>query len=229
MLVPPLVAQAQIALPYRGPTIGAPASTPARGVTVNASAQTRIPADSATVTLQLASADRAMILDAKRVQPIVDALVRMGADPNSVRLPPNFAAPGAASAASVTATFAHPTAEEMQQGIVTVGTAVAGVKDVMLNGAQVMLRARHCSAAFERVRKDAIERAHAKAISIARDLNVGLGGALAVSAFDQSSADGSCGSMYYLNGFTQMGSPQTPEQYVTIPVTATVTITYAIK
>lgn len=200
------------------------------GITVSGSAQSRIPATSARITLNLATADRSLALDTQALQPLVDALVKAGADPASVHLPPNFSAPGKSNIASITATVEHPTAAMMQNGIVTVGTSVAAEKNLVLNAASVWVIADRCADALDSVRAQAIARARAKAESIAKDLGVHVGSVLNVQSFEQSWPDGSCQSQYSINGF--MGNPDQPQSaqdYVTVPVQANITITYAIK
>lgn len=216
----------------RGPVQTGPAAPPnaTHGITVSASASSRIPATSARITLNLSSADRALSLDAQSLQPVIDALVKAGADPASVHLPPNFSAPGRSNLASLTATVANPTAAMMQSGIVSVGTSVASAKNLVLNGAMVMLIAQHCADALDHVRGQAIERAHAKAESIAKDLGVQVGSVLNVQSFEQSWPDGSCQSQYNINGYAgDPNQPQSPQDYVTVPVQSNITITYAIK
>ena len=189
-----------------------------------------MPATSARITLNLASTDRSLTLDAQTVQPVVDALVKAGADPASVHLPLNFGAPGRSNVASITATVAHPTSEMMQSGIVTVGAAVASMKDVVLNGAMVFMTAARCQDALDGIRNQAIERARAKADSIAKDLGVHVGGVLNVVSNEQNSPDGSCSTQYAVNGFNNNpADPQSPQDFVTVPVFTNVTITYAIK
>ncbi len=227
----PTAAVAQFAPGPRGPaapgTVNASSTT--HGITVSASASSRIPATSARITLNLASADRTLSLDAQSLQPVVDALVKAGADPSSVQLPPNFGAPGKSNSAWITATVAHPTAAMMHNGIVTVGASVASAKNLILNGAMVAVLAQHCADALDGIRGQAIQRARAKAESIAKDLDVHVGSELNMQSLEQPSPDGSCGWQYNVNGFGNPDMPQSPQDYVTVPVQSTVTITYAIK
>ncbi len=231
LLLLPVAVAAQVVPGPRGPapTGSVSQQNATHGITVSASAVTRIPATSARITLNLSSADRSLSLDAQSLQPVVDALVKAGADPSSVQLPPNFAAPGKSNNAWITATVAHPTAAMMQSGIVTVGTSVASAKNLMLNGAMVAVLAQQCADALDGVRRQAIERARAKAESIANDLGVRVGTVLNVQALEQSSPDGSCGWQYNVNGFGNPDTPQSPQDYVTVPVQSNVTITYAIR
>ena len=219
-------AQGTQGMPLRAPLAAANAS---RGITVTASATTRVPATSARIILNLTTADRSMTLDEKRVQPLVDALAKSGVDPSSVRLPMNFSAPGGSNAATISATVENPTVAMMQDGIALVGAAVVSTKGLVLNGAQIVLNAAHCEAALDQVRQESIARARTKAESIAKDLGVHIGGPLNVNSMEQATPDGSCTSQYYVNAFMGAESPQTPGDYVSVPVTSSVSITYAIK
>jgi uncharacterized protein YggE len=234
LLLLPIPAMAQF---QRGPAptgpngpVGPPSQSANHGITVSGSASSRMPATSARITLNLSSADRSLSLDAQSLQPVVDALVKAGADPSSVQLPPNFSAPGKSSFASITATVPHPTAAMMQSGIVTVGTSVASAKNLVLNNAMVVLVAQHCGDALDTVRGQAILHARAKAESIAKDLGVHVGGVLNVQAVEATWPDGSCQWQYYVNGNSgNPDQPQSAQDYVTVPVQSNVTITYAIK
>ena len=223
----PLAAAAQVEPIQRGP---APPATQNRGITVSGSAVTRVPATQARVTLNVVSADRSLILDKAKVSPIVDALVKAGADPSSVHLPINFGAPGASNMASITATVMHPTVQGMEDGIQSVGATIAGMKGVILSGAQVYLIADGCRTALDAARREAIDQARGKADSIANDLNVHVGPAVNVIAYEQNTPDGSCSTQYFVGG-TMNGpqEPQKPSDYVTVPATSSVTITYAIR
>jgi uncharacterized protein YggE len=202
------------------------------GITVNGTAALRIPATAAHLALTVTTPDRRMTLDKARLQPLVEAIVKAGADPGTVQLPPNFNAAGGSNVATITATFSHPTVAQMQQGIISVGSVIAGEKDLALSSAAVQLVAADCAGVLNQVRRQAVEHARAKALSLASDLGVHIGGAINVTSYDQLAADGSCSSTYYINGFGGFNNPQSPQSpgdYVTIPATANVTITYAIK
>jgi uncharacterized protein YggE len=233
LLLLPIAAAAQVVPPNRvpAPTGLVQAQNTMRGITVTGSAVSRIPATSARITLNLTTADRSLSLDAQALQSVVDALVKAGADPSSVQLPPNFNAPGKSNFAFVTATVQHPSTAMLQRGIVTVGTSVATTKNLVLNGAMVVVIAQHCAVAMDTVRSQAIERARAKAESIAKDLGVQVGGVLNVQSQEQNWPDGSCQWQYNMNGY--MGNPdaepQSPQDYVTVPVQSNITITYTIK
>jgi uncharacterized protein YggE len=228
------LAQAVVPVRQRGPMPGFGPSAPSatsRGITVTGTANLRIPATSARVLLTITSADRKLTLDTASLQPVVDAIVKAGADPASVQLPPNFSAPGGSNVATLTATIAHPTLQQMQSGVISVGTVIAEQKDMVLQNAQVQVSAADCASAVDRARSGAVHQAREKAESLAKDLGVRVGGAINVNSFDQLAADGTCSFMYSINGFNNFSpqSPQTPSDYTTVPVTSNVTITYAIK
>jgi len=102
-----LVAAALLLPSATGAQVARPAD---RGITVPGSAESRVPATSARVTLELVSADRRPMFDAQRIQPVIDALTKAGADPASVRVPLDLDTPGAWSTASISATFSQPSA-----------------------------------------------------------------------------------------------------------------------
>lgn len=223
----PSPAFAQVAIPDR---VGVPNATN-HGITVSGSATARIPATSAHLTLSVMTADRKLSLDRASLQPIVDAIEKAGADPGSVQLPPSFSAPGYSNNAAIAATFSKPTLAEMQSGIISVGSVIAAQNDLVLTNAQVQLTAADCTSALDGLRHEAVRQAHAKAVSLASDLGVHLGPAINANIYDQLAADGSCSSEYYINGFGGFNpsSPQKPDDYVSVLVHSTVSVTYAIK
>jgi uncharacterized protein YggE len=234
LVLAPLSALAQVAAP---PPSG-PMATPVRsstggspsGISVNGSAQGRIPATSARVTLALSTADRSMTLNAQTLKPVVDALVGQGIDPSSITLPVNFAAPGGSSFANVSFVAAHPTSAMMQQGIVAIGTAISQMHNLVLNSANVALTAADCASTIADTRSRAVRNARSKAELVAKDLGVKVGPVQFISAFDQTAPDGSCSYDYMVGaGYQNPMTPQTPEDYVNVRVQINVSITYAIK
>ena len=225
----PIIAAAQAAPPMR---LSAPiASSNGHGITVNAGAAASAPATSARITLQLMSADNSLSLDARTLAPITDALVKAGAERSSIQLPLTFAAPGGTNQASISATVANPTVEQMRAGIVTVGSVVAAMKNIRLSSAQVQLSAANCTNELSAARQKAIAAAQSKAAAIAKELHVRVGNVINVQSFDQGSPDGTCRSQYFVG---PMG-PQFPygdssdADYVDVRIYENVTITYAIK
>lgn len=225
----PLGAGAQVAPPMRlGSSSG---SSNGHGITVNANAAASAPATSARITLQVMSADNSLSLNAQTLAPIADALVKAGAERSSVQLPLAFDAPGGTNQASISATVANPTIEQMRAGIVTVGTVVAGMKNVRLTSAQVQLTADNCANELATARQKAIAAAQSKASAIARELHVGVGKVINVQSVDQGSPDGVCRSQYYVGpmGAQFPYGDSSDADYVNVRIYENVTITYAIK
>ncbi len=225
----PVAAGAQAAPPMARSSQAAPS---AHGITVNGTSVLRIPASSARIALDLSSIDNKSTLDKETLAPLVDALVKAGAERSSVQLPLSFSAGGYSNYATVTAVVQNPTVATMKSGIVSVGAVVAGMKNVRLNMAQVLLKNADCAQAMAKARADAIGEAHVKAVGIAKQLGVALGGVANVNAFDQGSPDGSCSSQYMVGAMGAQfpsGSDNTDADYVTVSVTSNVTITYGIK
>jgi uncharacterized protein YggE len=223
VLALPAAAAAQPVRPAMVPAM----QTHATGITVSASGTERVTAASARITIQLAASRGAAALDAQRVQPIVDAMVAAGVDRSSIRLPLNFGGPGYATAAAITGSVNAPTVAMMQHGIDLVGEAIVKTPGIMLNGAMVVLQAPNCGAVQDRARAAAIASAKQKAREIARQVGVKLGGVLSVNVGEVPLQDGACQTQYYVGAFGPNMSG--PGDYVTIPVTSTVTITYAIR
>ena len=211
----------------------ATAQTGNHGITVSASGNQTVSADDAQISLQLGSADNRLSLTKETLQPIADALVKAGADPSTVTLPINFSAPGASNYGMVTATVHKPTVAMLKSGVVTVGTSIASMNTIRLNGAQVVLRSQRCDDALARARSQAIDRARQKAMDVARQLGVKLGSVVNFVTNDGGPSAGGCMTQYYVgpNGpqFNNSLAAPSDDDYITIPVTSFVTITYAIK
>lgn len=227
-LIVPIAAGAQA-----GPPI-ARMSVPSNGhgITVNGTSLLRVPASSAHIVLQLSSMDNKNTLNQQTLAPLVDALIKAGAERSSVQLPLSFSAGGYSNYATVAAVVQHPTVDTMRSGIASVGAVVAGMKDVRLSSAQVQLKNADCAQAMAQSRANAISEARVKALAIAKQLGVTLGGVSNVNAFDQGSPDGSCSSQYFVGAMGAQfpfGDENTDADYVTVNVTSNVTITYAIK
>lgn len=218
LLLLPIAAAAQVA----------PAN---RSITVVGSAERRVSATLARVTLGLSSNDHQPIFNAQNIQPIIDALTKAGADPSSVHVPLSLATSGTWTNASISAAFSQPAAAVVQDGIKSAEAVVASMKDVTLSGVWLVLTASNCSAVTEALRNEAISQAHTKALSIASNLNVHLGAALTVNSFDQNPADGSCSTEYTVGQYSGAGpkGPLAPDDYNTVPVQSHLSVTYAIK
>ncbi len=223
----PLVTSAQ-GIPVRQSFPMPLRSNDSHGITVTGSATTRVPGTSADLTLSFIGRGGKLVLNAQTLQPVIDALVADGIPRDAIQLPLNLSAPGNSSNASIAAHVEAPTAAMLQNGVLKVGTAIAGLPDVILGSAMVRVSAAHCGAAQDATRARAIALARAKAATIAKQLGVRLGRVLNVAAFDTQLAGDSCSWQYYVGAFSPSG-PMTSEDYVKVPVTENVTITFAIR
>lgn len=223
-----ILVAATLLLPIAATAQVTPAS---RGITVYGSAETRVPATLARVTLALTSNDHQPIFDAQKIQPIIDALTKAGADPASVRVPLDLTTSGAWTAASISAAFSQPTAAAVQDGIKSAEAVVASMKDVTLSGVWLALSISNCDAAEGTLRTQALSRAHATALSIAHGLNVHLGALLAVTSLDQTEADASCSAQYTVGQYSGGGftGPLASIDFASVTVRTVLTVTYAIK
>jgi len=211
-----------------GPVVAPPPA--ARGITVNGSAAASAPATSARITLYLVSRNNTVAYTTQAVQPVIDAMVKAGVDRNSITLPLNFSAPGNSSSATITGSVEHPTLAQLQNGIVTVGTAINGIPGAILQNVNVELTLGDCEPLVDKARSGAITRARAKADDIAKQLNVKLGSVQAVNAANelQLRADGSCMTMLNFNPFQAPTFEQTGD-YLNVTVSSAVTITYGMR
>ncbi len=202
-----------------------------RSITVVGSAESRIPATLARVTLRLSSNDNKPIFDAQNIQPIIDALTKAGADPSSVRVPLDLTSSGAWSSAQISAAFSQPTAATVQDGIKSAEAVIGSMKDVTMSGVWLDLKASDCSTVLETLRTQAVADAHKKALSLASNLNAHLGAALTVNSFDQNAADGSCSTQYTVGQYSGAGfqGPLASTDYAAVPVQSRLSVTYAIK
>ena len=209
----------------RGPVVAPNQSNNGfHGITVSGSASTSVPATRARVTLMLFA--RTPSINSETVQPIVDALTKAGVPADHVILPPDLGSSARVQNTTITVTVDHPTIEQMRAGIAAVGAAVdAGTNGISVGNAQVWLDADDCSETTELVRSEAIKNAHTKAEQTAKDLQVHVGNVLNVLSNDQLNSTGGCSTQYAFGNMNLV----TPKDYVSIPVTAFVTITYAIK
>jgi uncharacterized protein YggE len=198
-----------------------------RGITVTGNAVAHVAATSARVTINLSTRNGAAAMTEQSIAPIVDALVKAGADPNSISLPLALKSLGGLNNASIGGTVAKPTKEIIENGVVTVGSAITNVPGLWLSSALIQLKRDDCSTAQDQARKNAIEDAHRKALATAKQLGVQLGPVVAARINEQSQDD-SCTTVYPLGGY---GGPQmqSAQDYTTIDLTSYVTITYAIR
>ena len=223
-------ADAQVTRVPIAPPPVAPPPQAARGITVNGSSAASAPATSARVTLFLVSRNSGVAYTSQSVQPVVDAMVKAGVDRDSITLPLNFSAPGNSSSATITGTVEHPTLTQLQNGVVTVGTAINGIPGAILNTVNVELTLNDCESLVDKARSGAITRARAKAGDIAKQLNVKLGSVEAVNAANefQLRADGSCMTQLNFNPYQPQMIDKTGD-YLNVTVSSAVSITYGIR
>jgi hypothetical protein len=213
--------------------IAAPAQVAAdsRSIMVTGSAVSRVPASLARVTLGLNSNDRQPIYSAQTIQPVIDALIKAGADPASVRVPLSLTTSGNWSAASISATFSQPTAAIVQTGIKSAETVVASMRDTTLSGVWLTLTASNCGAVEDTARTQALSQARDRAQSIASGLNVHLGAVLTVHSLDPIPTDGACSVQYTVGQYSggNFDGPLGPDDFASVPVHSNLMVTYAIK
>jgi hypothetical protein len=202
-----------------------------RTITLTGSAVNRVPASLARVTLGLMSNDRQPIYSAQTIQPVIDALIKAGADPASVRVPLSLSTSGNWSAASISAAFSQPTAAVVQDAIKSAETVVGSMKDTTLSGVWLALTASNCEAAENAARIQAISQARDSAQSIASGFNVHLGAVLSVHSLDPIPADGSCSAQYTVGQYSggNFEGPLAPDDFVSVPVRSNLMVIYAIK
>ncbi len=215
----------------RGPMVQYPSNSSFHGITVNGQATQKTAATSAKITLYLYSQQLqnqpVRPLDETRLAPLIDALVKGGVPREQISIPSMFG-PQPSGSVTVIATLAHPTPSQIQNGIGIVAAALSNMRGVMIGNAQVLLESSQCGAVGDAVRGEAIDNAHKKAASVAKQLGVHLGNVLNVNATDQGYQNGTCAWPYNMgpNNLPQITSP---DDWVSIPVFSSVTITYAIK
>ncbi len=226
VLLTPAVAGAQAQFIPPPPPRGIAPPQRSQGITVNANANAKVAASSARVTLRLGSRTNAPIYNRTLLQPVIDAMVASGVDRNSIQLPLNFGAPGNSTFAMISGDVPHPSLESIESGVSTVGAAIVNIPGAILQDVQVTLRAQNCASAEAQARDTAIAQAREKAASIAKQIGANLGGVLSITANDQGSQDGTCTGSYSLSPY---GSPVERNDYLTITVYSSVSITYGIR
>lgn len=209
----------------RMPAQGPPTSSN-DGITVNGSGRSSANATSAQVTLHFSSPQNVSITPAS-LQPVVDALVRSGVGRNDIIEPPYIGTPAYINQASLTFTVQHPTLAQFQNGVMQIGTAISGSR-MNVNDAMVVLRIANCAAVLQQAQRAALASARANAQSIASQIGASLGPVLAVDARSSSGASGDeCTYTYSINPYNP--PPMAPAEYFRVPVSAAVTVRYAIK
>ncbi|MDQ6929764.1 MAG: SIMPL domain-containing protein [Candidatus Eremiobacteraeota bacterium] len=234
LTAPVALAQSPISAPIRQMPPGprGPADNHG-GITVSGAGQATGAAEQARVTLQIISRNNQMTLDAQTLQPVVDALIRAGADPKSVIEPPYLSGPAKSAYATLTATVKNPTADQLQRGVLTLSQTFAGMPDIAVQQAGVNLTIDDCTALRSSARRAALAQAHAQALDIAKQSNVSLGNVIAVQSYGDGGAGNpnspsSCGSYYQLGPGTN-AQFNSPDDYLRVRIFTNMTVTYAIR
>lgn len=227
------VVLAQVAGPMpvirEGPMIPAPAGA-SDGITVSGAGYASTRATDARVTLHVSARNNALTLNAQTLQPIVDALVRAGADHSSVALPPYLVGQAHTNSAAVTADVHHPTPAMLQQGMLTLADAFAAMPDVLLNSAQVRLSANDCAALQRTAESKAIANARSNAAFLAKQIGARAGDVLAIQVSGMpAGAQGACTFMYSMGPFGSPFSQPSPDGMLTVKVYSSVTMRFAIR
>lgn len=232
-VLPLLLAQVAVPVPGRLPPVQPPISArtgPNDGITVNGNATIEAPASRATVILHLMTRNNAMTITGTTLQPIVDALVRAGVERTSVTLPLYLQGNARTNNAQISGTVSHPTQAMLQNGIAQLGSTFANMTDLILNGAEIRLRADGCEQLEQRAEASALRQARANAEYIAKQLNVRVGGVQAVQASgfapDLSQA---CETQYSIGPFGGSYPMQGAQDYLTVRVFSSVSVRYAIR
>ena len=226
---------AQAALPPVSPPMAprvpmpmAPSGSPVDGISVTGSGYATAQATDAQVTLRMFTRNNALTLNAQTLQPIVDALVRAGADRSSIMLPPYMVGQAHTNNATIVASVHHPTQEMLQHGMVTIAGAFAANPDIVLSSAEVRLSVDDCAALERSAASSAVANARANASFIAQQIRKHVGTVLAVDARSMPmNVQPAC---YYAYSVGPYGPypPQPAADMLTVRVGASVTMRFAI-
>ena len=240
-LATPLTVAAQLLQPPLPPRIPPQGAPPARsdqrpgGITVSGIGQAQAAADTARVTLNLSARNNTLTLNKTTLQPVVDALVRAGVDPNSIVEPFYLEASASTNYATISGSVDHPTVQMLQDGIQTLTSAFTALPNILVNQASVTVTVNECTVLRTKARRAALEQAHAQALEIANASTVHLGKIIAVQAFGDNGGQGiysqtpanSCSSYYQL-GPGNMPF-MLPADYLRVRIFSNVNVTYAIR
>jgi uncharacterized protein YggE len=199
------------------------------GITVAGSGYASAQAADATVTLHLSSRSNALTFDRQTLQPVVEALVKAGADASSVQLPPYLVGNAKTNNATITASVHHPTLQMLQQGMVTLANAFAGMPDVFLNNAEIRLSADNCTSLQRRAEANAIASARSNAAFVAQQIGGRVGDVLAVNALGAAMGNDNACSFAYSIGPWGSSFQQSPAEMLTVKIYSSVTMRFAIK
>jgi hypothetical protein len=123
----------------------------------------------------------------------------------------------------------HPTQQMMQQGMLTLANAFAGMPDVLLNSAEIRLTADNCSALQRRAEANAIASARSNAAFVAQQIGGRVGSVLAVNALGTAIGNDNACNFGYTIGPWGSSFPQSQSDLLTVKVYSSVTMRFAIK
>lgn len=202
---------------------------PNEGISVRGNGSATAPASTATLSLYVSSRNNAIVLNESTLSPIVDALVRAGVQRSDIVLPIYLTGNARTNNVTVTATVHHPSIAMLQNGIAGLGSSLTNSPDLIVNNAQVRLTLDDCTPTMQQAQIAALRQAHANAASIARQMGLHLGAVLAVDAQNmQMDAEGRCLSEYTLGPY-QGNQFTSPSDYLTVRITTSVSVRYAIR
>lgn len=222
---------AQIGVPPpMGPRVPPDTAVSTDGIRVRGAGYATAPATDAQVTLQVSSRNNAPTLDAQTLQPIIDALVKAGADRSSISLPPYMVGQAHTNNASIAVRVHHPTQAMLQQGMLTIASAFAAHPEFLLNAAQVQLTADGCTALRRSAEAMAIAHARSNAAFVAQQLGEKIGSALEVDDFSGPNfgpESDACSTTYTIAPYANQ--QMTQDDMLTVKVYSSVTVRFAIK
>lgn len=201
------------------------------GIAVTGSSTASAPAADALVTLHVSTRGNALTLTRQSLQPIIDTLVRAGADPSAISLPPYLAGSAHTNNADIVMRVHHPTAQMLEQGLLMLTTTFASMPDLLLNSAMVRLSAGDCAQLQRTAAAAAIANAKSNAAFIAKQINATLGPALEVDMGNAAAfgADGGCTSGYSIGPYGSPFDRISPSEMLTVKVYSSVRMRFAIR
>lgn len=225
----------QVAVPVgRGPGFPPMGPTPVEassGIRVTGNGFATAPASQATVTLHVSTRNNALTLNARTLQPIVDALVKAGADRSSVSLPPYLVGQARTNNAEITALVRQPTQQMLQQGMLVLANAFASTPDILLNGADIALQPQDCQTLQRNAEANAIANARSNAVFLAKQIRAKLGAVMAVDVLSGGGfgAENSCTFRYSIGPYGASFAQSSAADMLMVKVYSTVRVQYAIK
>ncbi len=217
-------------MPVRMPAVLSAQQGVSDGITVTGTGYARAQASRAQVTLRISTRNNATSLSAQTLQPIVDALVRAGADRSSIIVPPYLLGQARTNNAAISATVLHPTLAMLQQGMLTIANAFASEPDLLLNSAEVVLSADGCAQLQRTAEAHAIANARSNAAFIAGTIGAHAGDVLAVEERSiPIGSEGACTMTYSVTPYGGPYPPMSPAEMLTVNVSSAVTMRIAIR